>query len=102
MDCTIGNILPDGLIKILLNRAFLCPQRNVERHIVTALSICQSVRPASCPVHISYILLGRNPIFGVWMAACRVPFRVTETLSLTSDLVLRIFVSGAYLLYSFR
>ena len=31
---------------------FLCPQRNFGRHIV----ITPSVRPALCPVHISYIL----------------------------------------------
>ena len=40
-------------------------------------SICPSV-PLSCPVHISYILWGRNSKFGVWihlgMAECRVPF----------------------------
>ena len=37
-----------------------------------------SVRPASCPVHISYILWGRNSKFDVWMhlgmAECRVQF----------------------------
>ena len=53
---------------------FLCPQRNFGRHIVIALS----VRPASCPVHIFYILRGRNSKFGVWMhlgmAECRIPF----------------------------
>ena len=60
---------------------FLCPQRNFGRHIVMALSIRQSVRqsiPLSCPVHISYILWGRNSKFGVWihlgMEECRVPF----------------------------
>ena len=41
------------------------------RHIV-----CPLVRPALCPVHIFYILEGRNPKFGVWMhlgmAECRV------------------------------
>ena len=48
-------------------------------------SISPSVRPSvspsvplSCPVHISYILWGRNSKFGVWihlgMAECRVPF----------------------------
>ena len=46
----------------------------IGRHIVITLS----VRPASCPVHISYILWGRNFKFGVWMhlgmAECRVPF----------------------------
>ena len=58
-----------------LTKLFLCPQRNCGRHIKIALSIPpsarlsvhQSVRPASCPVHISYILLGRNSKFGVWM-----------------------------------
>ena len=64
---------------------FLCPQRNFGRHIVIALSVRPSVRPSvspsvplSCPVHISYILWGRNSKFGVWihlgMAECRVPF----------------------------
>ena len=63
-------------INTLLTSAdiFLCPQRNFGRHIVNALS----VRPASCPVHISYILWGRNSKFGVWMhlrmAECRLPF----------------------------
>ena len=40
-------------------------------------SVSPSV-PLSCPVHISYILWGRNSKFGVWihlgMAECRVPF----------------------------
>ena len=40
--------------------------------------ITMSVRPASCPVHISYIIRGRNFKFDVWMhlgmAECRVPF----------------------------
>ena len=65
---------------------FLCPKRNFGRHIVIALSVRQSVRvsarvsvrPASCPVHISYILWGRNSKFGVWMhlgmTECRVTF----------------------------
>ena len=94
---------------------FLCPQRNFGRHIV----IAPSVRPASCMVHISYILGGRNSKLGVWMhlgmAECRLHFWVTMTLILTSDLVFIVvtmsvrlsirpsrFVSGAYLLYSLR
>ena len=40
--------------------------------------ITMSVRPASCPVHISYILWGRNSKFDMWMhlgmGECRVPF----------------------------
>ena len=78
---------------------FLCPQRNFGRHIVIALSIRQSV-PLSCPVHISYILWVRNSKFGVWihlgMAECRVPF--SGHCALTSDLVFRIILSGAYLI----
>ena len=135
---------------------FSCPQGNFGRHIVIALS----VRPASCPLHISYILWGRNSKFGMCMhlgmAEWRVqnlghcdlwlsfysnhnvrpsvplrvrcispiffevgipnlmcgcilgwrsvayPFRVTVTLTLTSDLVFRIIVSWAYLLYYLR
>ena len=54
------------------------------RHIVITLSI-PSVCPALCPVHMSYILLGRNPKFGVWMhlgiAECRVSFWVSVTLT---------------------
>ena len=37
-----------------------------------------SIRPASCLVHNSHILRGRNSKFGVWMhlgmVECRVPF----------------------------
>ena len=78
-----------------------------------------SVRPASCPVHISYILLGRNSKFGVWMhlgmAECHIPFSGHCELTLTSDLVFIVitmsvclsvrpfrFVSSTYLLYSLR
>ena len=45
--------------------------------IVITVSVCPSVRPASCTVHISYIL-GRNYKFDVWMhlgmAECRISF----------------------------
>ena len=63
-----------------------------------------SVRPASCPVHISYILWGRNFKFGVWMhieiAKNLVIF--SDHFDLDLDLVFRIIVSGAYLLYYLR
>ena len=66
-----------------MTEIFLCPQRNFGRHIVIALS----VRPASCLVHISYILCGRNSEFGVWMhlgmAEARVPFSGLCDLDLT-------------------
>ena len=62
--------------------------------------------PLSCPVHISYIFWGRNSklmcgcIFG-WRSVAY-NFWVTVTLTLTSDLVFRIIVSGAYLLHYLR
>ena len=59
----------------------LCSQTYFGRHIY--LSHCPpvslSVRRASCPVLISYIIWGRNPKFSVWMhlgmAECRVPWK---------------------------
>ena len=59
----------------------------------------------SCPEHISYIIKGRNPHFGVLMQLlieeCHVPF-FWVTLTLTSDLVCRIIVSRTYLFYYLR
>ena len=53
--------------------------------------------------HIFYIILCRNPKFGVLfpvgMAEWCIPFWVTFTLTLTSGLISRFFVSGTYLLY---
>ena len=81
------------------------PQRNFGRHIVIALS----VRP-SVPLRVRFI----SPLFfevGIPILVCgyilgwqnvAYPFRVTVTLNLTSDLVFRIIVSGAYLLYYLR
>ena len=49
-----------------------------------------------CPEHISYIIWCRNPKFGVviplGMAEWCIPFWVTLTLTLTSDLISRFFV----------
>ena len=85
------------------------PQRNFGRHIVIALSVRQSVRP-SVPLRVRFI----SPLFfevGIPILVCgyilgwrsvAYPFRVTVTLNLTSDLVFRIIVSGAYLLYYLR
>ena len=60
----------------------------------------QTIRPASCPVHISYILWGRNSKFDVWMhlGMGNVSYHFWVTVTLTSDLVFRISVSGAYLI----
>ena len=48
--------------------------------------ITMSVRPPLCPVNISYIPLGRNSKFDVWMhlgmAECRVPFSGHHNLDL--------------------
>ena len=87
---------------------FLCPQRNFGRHIVIALSVRQSVRPSRFRVRsISPIFfevgipnLVCGYILGWWTVAYH--FWVTVTLNLTSDLVFKIIVSGAYLLYYLR
>ena len=54
-------------------------------------------------MHISYIIWCRNPKFGVMfplgMAEWCIPFWVTLTLTLTSGLISRFFLFGAYLLY---
>ena len=99
---------------------FLCPQRNFGRHIVIALSVrpsvSQSVRQSVCPsVRPSrFRVRSISPIFfevGIPNLVCgyilgwrsvAYHFRVTVTLTLTSDLVFRIIVSGAYLLYYLR
>ena len=74
------------------------------RHIVIALSIRQSVGPASCPVHISYIFeVGIPNLVCEYTLGWRsVAYRFLVTVTLTSDLVFRIIVSGAYLLYDLR
>ena len=95
---------------------FLCPQRNFGRHIVIALSVRpsvrQSVRPSVRPSR--FRVRSISPIFfevGIPNLVCgyilgwrsvAYHFRVTVTLTLTSDLVFRIIVSGAYLLYYLR
>ena len=96
------------LISIIVVYLFLCPQRNFGRHIVIALSVRLSVRPSRFRVRsispiffevgipnlvCGYILEWRNVAYH---------FRVTVTLTLTSDLVFIIIVSGAYLLYYLR
>ena len=87
---------------------FLCPQRYFGRHIVIALSVRPSVRPSRFRVR------SISPIFfevGIPNLVCgyilgwrsvAYHFRVTVTLTLTSDLVFRIIVSGAYLLNYMR
>ena len=84
---------------------FLCSQRNFGRHIVIALSVRPSVRPSRFRVRsISPIFFEvgiPNLVCGYilgWRSVAYF-FRVTVTLTLTSDLVFRIIVSGAYLLY---
>ena len=53
-QCTLK--VPFLIIQRALEVPFLCPQRNFGRHIVIALSVPPSVRHASCPVYIFYIL----------------------------------------------
>ena len=85
---------------------FLCPQRNFGGggHIVIPLSVCpsrfrvRSISPIFFEVGISNLVC--ICILG-WQSVAY-HFGVTLTLNLTSDLVFRIIVSGAYLLYYLR
>ena len=87
-----------------VNGFFLCPQRNFGRHIVIALSVrpsrfrVRSISPIFFEVGIPNLVCGY--ILG-WRSVAY-HFRVTATLTLTSDLVFRIIMSRAYLLYSLR
>ena len=97
---------------IYFQYGFLCPQRNFGRHIVIALSVRSSIRPSVCPSR--FRVRSISPIFfevGIPNLVCgyilgwgsvAYHFRVTMTLTLTSDLVFRIIVSKAYLLYYLR
>ena len=92
------------------NQIFLCPQRNFGRHIVITLSVRLSVRQSVRPsrFHVRSI----SPIFfevGIPNLVCgyilgwrSVAYHFRVTVTLTSDLVFRIIVSGAYLLYYLR
>ena len=101
-----------GVLCMLSNvsslQIFLCPQRNFGRHIVIALSVRQSVSPSRFRVRsISPILfeVGIPKLVCKYISKWRsvtYHFRVIVTLTLTSDLVFRIIVSGAYLLYYLR
>ena len=106
----------DIFIHILARVIFLCPQRNFGRHKVIALSVRpsvrQSVRPSVRPSR--FRVRSISPIFcevGIPNLVCgyilgwrsvAYHFRVTVILTLTSDLVFRIIVSAAYLLYYLR
>ena len=109
-----------GVLCMLSNvsslQIFLCPQRNFGRHIVIALSVRPSVSP-SVRQSVSasrFRVRSISPILfevGIPNLVCgyvsgwrsvAYHFRVIVTLTLTSDLVFRIIVSGAYLLYYLR
>ena len=98
---------------------FLCPQRNFGGHIVIALSvrplgghivIALSVRPSVRPSR--FRVRSISPIFfevGIPNLVCgyilgwrSVVYYFRVTVTLTSDLVFRIIVSGAYLLHYLR
>ena len=102
--------------KVNKDTMFLCPQRNFGRHIVIALSVRpsvrQSVRQSVSPSR--FRVRSISPIFFEvaipnlvcgcilgWRSVAY-HFRVTVTLTLTSDLVFIKIVSGAYLLYYLR
>ena len=94
----------------LLHKLFLCPQRNFGRHIVIALSVRPSVRPSIRPS--CFCVRSISPIFfevgipnlvsGYILGWRSVAYYFRVTVTLTSDLVFRIFVSGADLLYYCR
>ena len=91
---------------------FLCLQRNFGRHIVIALSVRPRVRPCVRPSR--FRVRSISPIFfevGIPNLVCGYilglrsvahHFQVTVTMTLTYDLVFRIIVSRAYLLYYLR
>ena len=89
---------------------FLCPQRNFGRHIVIApsvrLSVHLSVRPSRFRVRsISPIFFEvgiPNLVCGYILGWQSVTYHFRVTVTLTSDLVFRIIVSEAYLLYYLR
>ena len=113
---------PRGVLGPILFLIFMPPKElweaysNFGRHIVIALSVRpsvrQSVRPSVRPSR--FRVRSISPIFfevGIPNLVCgyilgwrsvAYHFRVTVTLTLTSDLVFRIIVSGAYLLYYLR
>ena len=79
------------------------PQRNFGRHIVITLSVHLSVSLSVCHpsyiVHISYIFEVGIPSF---VSGCILEWQSVANHFWVTDLVLRIIVSGAYLLYSLR
>ena len=86
---------------------FLCPQRNFGRHIVIAQSVRVSVCP-SVPLRVRCISprffeVGiPNLVCGYILGWRSVAYHFPVTVTLTSDLVFRIIVSGAYPLYYLR
>ena len=91
--------LLDLILYIPVNN-FYAPQRNFGRHIVIALSVRpEAVRLIShlfFEVGIPILVCGY--ILGWWSVA----YHFWVTVTLIFDLVFRIIVSGAYLLYSLR
>ena len=80
------------------------PKELCEAYSNPALSVRQSFGPASCPVHISYIFeVGIPNLVCEYILGWRNgAYRFWVTVTLTSDLVFRIIVSRAYLLYYLR
>ena len=106
---SISKIFIPNFVCVLTNEryktyqtGFLCPQRNFGRHIVIALS----VRPSRFRVRsISSIFFEvgiPNLVCGYILRWRSVAYNFQVIVTLTSDLVFRIIVSGAYLLYYLR
>ena len=86
----------------MMDKIFLCPQRNFGRHIVIALSVrlsrfrVRSISPIFFEVGIP------NLVCGCILEWRSVAYHFWVTVTLPSDLVFRIIVSRAYLLYCLR
>ena len=114
----LGDFFPNFENKNLNLNFFLCPQRIFGRHIVIALSVRPSVLPSVRPCVRPCVRPSRfrvqsiSPIFfevGISNLVCgcilgwrSVAYHFWVTVTLTSDLVFRIIMSGAYLLYFLR
>ena len=86
-----------------LKYSFLCPQRNFGRHIVIALSVRPSVLLRVWCISPIFFEVGiPNLVCGCILGWRSVAYHFWVTVTLTSDLVFRIIMSGAYLLYHLR
>ena len=75
-----------------------CPPRNFGRHIVIALSVCQTRFVSGAYLPIFFEVGIPNLVCGCILGWRSVAYHFWVTVTLTSDLVFGIIVSGAYLI----